>query len=185
LSRLDGSLVCCRVRSRGSAALFAVMLLIATICCQGATKVFTIPNSSMEPTIKEGEKIAADMQPFQPARGDLVIFTNGGIILVKRVIGVAGDVIEGRDFKVFVNGKLLTEPYVQHIAKPPLDLKTLEVFGPTSVPEGKIFVAGDNRDYSFDSRDPRFGLVAISDIKGRPVQIIHSSTSEQVGSKLK
>jgi signal peptidase I len=137
----------------------------------------------MEATIEQGEKIAADMQPFQPARGDLIIFTHEGEMLLKRVIGVAGDVVEGRELQVFVTGKLQKESYVQHTATPPVGQKTLVTFGPTTVPNGKVFVAGDNRDYSFDSRDPRFGLVAVSDIKGRPVQIIQSPSSEREGSK--
>lgn len=138
----------------------------------------------MEPTIRQGEKIAADMQPFQPRHGDLVIFTHDGTMLVKRVIGIAGDVVEGRDLKVFVNGKPLEERYVQHTAKAPLGVQTLETFGPTTVPDGKLFVAGDNRDYSLDSRDPRFGLVATSDIKGKAVQIVESAMPDRRGKNL-
>jgi signal peptidase I len=155
------------------------------MCCQAANKVFATPNSSMEPSIRQGEKIAANMQPFQPSRGDLVIFVHDGQLVVKRVIGVAGDVVEGRDSKVFVNGKPLDEGYVQHTAKRPLGLKTLETFGPTTVPNDKTFVAGDNRDYSFDSRDPRFGLVTTSDIKGKPIQIVESPSPERQGKMLK
>jgi len=83
-----------------------------------------------------------------------------------------------------VNGKLLEEGYVEHIAKPPLDLKTLDTFGPTVVPDGKLFVAGDNRDYSFDSRDPRFGLIDASDVKGKAVQIVHSQIPDRLGKKI-
>jgi len=138
----------------------------------------------MEPTIRQGEKIAADMEPFQPRHRDLVIFVHEQILVVKRVIGIPGDVVEGHDLKVFVNGKLLEEGYVEHIAKPPLDLKTLDTFGPTVVPDGKLFVAGDNRDYSFDSRDPRFGLIDASDVKGKAVQIVHSQIPDRLGKKI-
>jgi signal peptidase I len=138
----------------------------------------------MEPTIMQGEKIAADMEPFQPTHGDLVIFAHEAILVVKRVIGIPGDVVEGHDLKVFVNGKLLKEEYVEHTAKPPLGRKTLETFGPILVPDGKLFVAGDNRDYSLDSRDPRFGLVEVSDVKGKAVQIVQSPTPERFGKKI-
>jgi signal peptidase I len=138
----------------------------------------------MEPTIRQGEKIAADLEPFQPTHGDLVIFVHEQILVVKRVIGIPGDVVEGHDLKVCVNGKLLEEEYVEHIAKPPLGLKTLDTFGPTVVPDGKLFVAGDNRDYSFDSRDPRFGLVDASDVKGKAVQIVQSQITDRLGKKI-
>ena len=178
-------LLCLAMRSDW-AALSSVVLLLFAISCQATNKVFTVPNISMEPTIRQGEKIAGDMQPFQPTRGDLVIFVHAGASWVKRVIGVAGDVVEGRDFKVFVNGKLLKEGYVQHTAKPPLGpgLQMLETFGPITVPDGKLFVAGDNRDDSLDSRHPQFGLVATSDIKGKAVQIVESPTPERQGKKL-
>jgi signal peptidase I len=61
----------------------------------------------MEPTILSGEKFTAEMKPFQPLRGDLVIFHHEGVLIVKRVIAVGGDVVEGRDLKVLLNGKLL------------------------------------------------------------------------------
>jgi signal peptidase I len=138
----------------------------------------------MEPTIRQGEKIGVDMRTFQPKRGDLVVFVHDGIVLVKRVIGVAGDVVEGRDLKIFVNGKLLQEAYVQHTAKPPLGARTLETFGPTAVANGRLFVAGDNRDFSFDSRDPQFGLVGTSQINGKVLQIVESPIPDRQGRKI-
>jgi signal peptidase I len=138
----------------------------------------------MEPTIRQGEKVAADMQPFQPKHGDLVIFAHDGIFLIKRVIGLSGDVVEGRNSKVFVNGKLREEKYVQHTAQAPLGRRTLEAFGPITVPEGKLFVAGDNRDYSLDSRDPEFGLVGTSEIEGKAIQIVKSSIPDREGKNL-
>lgn len=128
----------------------------------------------------QGEKIAGEMRQFQPSRGDLIILEHEGQLLVKRVIGVTGDTVEGGNLQVFVNGKLLDEPYVEHIGKRPLGLKSLETFGPTQVPAEKLFVAGDNRDYSFDSRDPRFGLISSNDIKGKPVEIVQSANPERV-----
>jgi len=134
----------------------------------------------MEPTILQEEKFSVEMKPFQPLHGDLIIFEHEGLLLVKRAIGVSGDVLEGRNLQVFINGKLLDEPYVQHIGKHPSFLKSLENFGPISIPADKLFVAGDNRDYSFDSRDPRFGLISVSDIKGRPIEILYSPKPERI-----
>jgi signal peptidase I len=166
------------------AKVFLVVLLVCSVSCRATNKIFTVPNSSMEPTIRQGEEIAADTEPFQPKRGDLVIFVHDGILVVKRVIGVPRDVLEGHDLRVFVNDKLLKEEYVEHTAKQPLGFKTLETFGPITVPNGKLFVAGDNRDYSLDSRDPRFGLIDAADVKGKAVQIVQSPSSDRVGKKI-
>ena len=153
-----------------------LVLLMGTISCSRNTKVYTEPNSAMEPTILSGEKFTAEMKPFQPLRGDLVIFHHEGVLIVKRVIAVGGDVVEGRDLQVLLNGKLLNEPYIEHIG---LRLP-LVTFGPVTVPPGSIFVAGDNRDYSFDSRDRRFGLVSIADVKGKPLRIVNSSNPRRI-----
>lgn len=161
-----------------------LLSLVCAISCTGKTKVFSDPNSAMEPTILKDEKFAASMESFQPVRGDLILFEHDGVILLKRVIGKGGDVVEGRGLQVFVNGKAVNEPYVQHLdPRPPetrTDAKSLFYFGPTSVPAGKLFVAGDNRDFSFDSRDPRFGLISESDVKGRPEQIVESPNPQRV-----
>ncbi|HEU5232270.1 MAG TPA: signal peptidase I [Terriglobales bacterium] len=157
-----------------------VMLVLSEVSCSSQTGSFTIPNSAMEPTILQGEKVAAEMRPFQVSRGDLVIFAQEGQLFIKRVIGIGGDTLEGRNLQVFVNGKLLDEPYIEHIGKRPLGLKSLETFGPVTVPAGKLFVAGDNRDYSFDSRDTRFGLISTADVKGKPLEIVQSASPDRV-----
>jgi len=180
LFAFTGSRVIVRIMKAHFLTFIVLVSVVGTISCTGQTKVFTVPNSAMEPTIMEGEKIAADMRPFQPSRGDLIIFEHEGELLVKRVIGVSGDTVEGRNLQIFANGKLLDEPYVKHIGKRPLGLKSLETFGPVTVPAGKLFVAGDNRDYSFDSRDPRFGMISASDVKGRPVEIVQSANPGRV-----
>jgi signal peptidase I len=165
------------------AAPLAFALLLSALGCAG--KVFTDPSSSMEPTLLRGEKFVARMQPFHPARGDLVLFEHDRLLLVKRVIGVAGDTVEGHDLQVFVNGALQHEPYVEHIGPRPLGRKTLETFGPLKIPAGQLFVMGDNRDYSRDSRDPRFGLIAVSDVKGKPLEIVQSPDSRRLHTKLR
>ena len=65
-------------------------VIIAFVGCKAQTKVYTTPNSSMEPTLLQGEKFTAEIQPFQPSRGDLVIFRHEGILLVKRALGISG-----------------------------------------------------------------------------------------------
>lgn len=158
-------------------ALFAAV----AVSCSGQ-KTFTLPNTAMEPTIIKGEKFTVEMKPFQPSRGDLVVFEHGGLLNVKRVIAVAGDTIQGRDDQIVVNGSLLNERYIEHVGPPHGPLAT---FGPVTIPAGKMFVAGDNRDYSLDSRTPEFGLIAVGDIKGRPVEVVHSSNTERVHKPLR
>ena len=152
------------------------LLAAGAVSCSGQ-KTFTLPNTAMEPTIIKGEKFTVEMKPFQPSRGDLVVFEHDRILRVKRVIAVAGDTIKGRDNQILVNGSLLNEPYIEHVGPPHGPLAT---FGPVTVPAGRVFVAGDNRDYSLDNRTPAFGLVAAGDIKGKPVEIVQSSNAERV-----
>jgi signal peptidase I len=157
------------------AALISALLLFCALSCSGQ-KAFTIPNTSMEPTLRKSEKFTVEMGPFQPSRGDLILFEHGGLTLVKRVIAIGGDTIEGRNNEVLLNGSALKEPYVQHTGPD----SPLSTFGPQRVPVGKVFVAGDNRDYSLDSRTASFGLVAISDIKGKPVEIVDSDDPKRI-----
>jgi len=163
----------------------SIVLLSLAVSCTARKKAFTLSNSAMEPTIMQGETFAVEMMPFQPTGGDLIIFEHEDELLVKRVIAMSGDTVQGRNLQVFVNGKLLDEPYVEHVGRRPLDIKTLEAFGPISVPAGMLFVAGDNRDFSFDSRDPRFGLVPATDVKGRPLEILKSPNPQRVHKTLR
>jgi len=165
---------------RGTIQLLTLML--ALVSCTAQTKVFTSPNSAMEPTILEGEKFTAEMQPFRPSRGDLVIVSHEGVLLIKCVIGISGDIVEGHNAEVFVNGTALHEPYIQHIGKP---VGSMDKFGPTKVPPGELFVMGDNRDYSLDSRDSRFGMVSLSDVKGRPGKVVVSPDPKRLNMTLR
>lgn len=104
-----------------------------------------------------------------PSRGDIILFKRPDYILTKRVIAVAGDTIEGRRGLIFLNGKQLDEFYVEHInLEPEISLNN---FGQVTVPPGKLFVMGDNRDNSLDSRTPEFGLVDVSTVVGKALYI--------------
>jgi signal peptidase I len=168
----------------------AAFILIASssISSIGQRREFSLPNSSMEPTILVGEKFTANMNKetlTNIRRGDLVIISQGGTLVVKRIIAIAGDRIEGKNLKVFLNGKLLSEKYIQHVESPPLEPKTLETFGPIAVKSNQFFVMGDNRDVSFDSRDPAFGIVSFSQLRGRPATVISSPRSNRVGKTIR
>lgn len=113
-------------------------------------EVFFIPSGSMSPTLEAGDRVLVDkLTPrfFEPRRGDLVAFENeAGGFQIKRVTGLSGDAVEIRDGVLHVGGEPRREPYVDYI------LNDSNFYGPEQVPEGHVFVLGDNRANSRDSR---------------------------------
>jgi signal peptidase I len=126
---------------------------------------------SMEPTISVGDKFVTDTHYYrnQPERrGDLVLLRRKDLLTVKRIIAIAGDSIQGTDRQIFLNGQKQDEPYVNHEFARGISPQ-LDNFGPVTVPAGKYFLMGDNRDVSLDSRTPSFGCVDASAIVGKPL----------------
>lgn len=153
----------------------------------GGFRGFTIPSTSMEPTIMSGDVILADMRYYQdrnPSEDNLILFrspTTQGLILLKRVIGTGGDTIRSEGGQIYLNGKPLDEPYVEHIGGAPDEMMD---FGPIAVPPRKLFVMGDNRDVSLDSRAAEFGLIDESAVMGRALYIFRSP-HDRTGESLK
>jgi len=140
---------------------------------------FEIPSTGMEPTIRKGDRIVADMHYYRsraPNRGDTILFKRENIFYVKRVIAAGGDSVEGRNQVIYVNGKKLYESYVEHIGDAP---EWANTFGPVSVPTGKFFVMGDNRDYSLDSRSEDYGFVDQPSTVGKPLYVFESDRAGQ------
>jgi signal peptidase I len=162
---------------------FSFLLASATfqICLHASgLRPFSIPSSSMSPTLVPGDSLIADMQRFKnhaPTRGEAILFSHGtDLVLVKRVIAIGGDSIAGKDGNIFVNGKLLNEPYAHHQTEVPVDFEQNN-FGPILVPADQLFVMGDNRDLSLDSRMAEFTPpVRVSDVVGAPLYIYKSKT---------
>lgn len=153
---------------KGSVNLLLVCSLAALCGCNhiGPLHGFTSESSSMEPTIRKGDKVLADYSYFanRPIRdGDVIIFRHGEFTLVKRVTALGGETIEGKDGVFFRNAQKLDEPYVRHSDIPRPELHN---FASRVVPQGEVFVTGDNRDESLDSRVPEFGIVKVSDVLG-------------------
>lgn len=156
-------------------------------------QAYKIPSGSMIPTLLIGDHLLANkfiygpQIPFinrrlfdlaKPQRGDIVIFPSPedpSKDLIKRVVAVGGDMIEERDKQIFINGKPMDELYAQHTDTSLLDLR--DNFRPYLVPKGKIFVMGDNRDQSYDSRF--WGCVDTKDIKGKAFILYWSWDSER------
>lgn len=109
-------------------------------------RFFAVPSHSMEPTLYEGDYLLT-LNATEYQRGDIVVLedpTDEGGNLVKRVVGIGGDTVAVQAGALFINGKYASEPYI-------LEPMVYEVFPPIEVPDGHVFVLGDNRNDSEDS----------------------------------
>jgi len=169
----------------GTALIFA--LIIRTYIVQA----FKIPSGSMIPTLLVGDHILVNKfiygtsLPFndkkilvltQPKKGDIVVFKYPEDLdkdFIKRVVGVGGDIVDEKNKVIFVNGKPVSEIYTQHTDKVSINRDDpRDNFGPYLVPDGKLFVMGDNRDQSYDSR--YWGYVDLKLVKGKAMIIYWS-----------
>lgn len=138
----------------------AVSVLIATLLLP----VLEIYGNSMSPTL-ESKDIVVSVKTSELKQGDICCLYYNNHILVKRVIGVPGDVIVmDDDGNVYVNGTLLEEPYLKEKALGECDIEF-----PFTVPEQTVFVLGDNRSTSVDSRNSLIGCVSLDEIVGKIV----------------
>jgi signal peptidase I len=139
-------------------------------------RIFSEPSSAMAPTVQQNDRFMADMRGYQYVqikRGSVVLLQRPDhVILMKRVIAVGGDTVLIRGNKVILNGKELIEPYAKFQGNTPESMKN---FGPVQIPQNRLFVMGDNRDQSSDSRSPEFGLIDESSIIAKPLYLITRS----------
>ncbi len=195
------------------------VLLLLTVVRSAVADWNDVPSGSMNPSILEGDRVFINKLAYSvrfpmtrwhlaefegPQRGDVVVFISphDGKRLVKRVIGVAGDRVELRSNRLWLNGEPLAYelatasarheiaptmppawpvaverlPGHAHPAMGKPDVNARRSFGPTEVPEGQVFVMGDSRDDSFDSR--YFGTVERSRILGEATHVAMSFDPE-------
>ncbi|MFO7964700.1 MAG: signal peptidase I [Desulfobacterales bacterium] len=176
-----------------------IAVIIALFIRTFVVQAFKIPSGSMKQTLLIGDHILVNKfiygvkLPFNnmtvipgkaPQRGDVVVFQfpeDKQKDFIKRVIGTPGDVIEIRDKVVYVNGKRLNHDFGIH-SDPhvfPAGMQPRDNFGPVKVPDNALFVMGDNRDQSYDSRF--WGFVDMDAVKGEAFIIYWSWDSKDFG----
>jgi signal peptidase I len=186
--------------------LILMALVLAILIKTFLVQAFYIPSPSMDPTLQRNDRVLVSKIPYylgEPARGDVIVFSEpdpkrqpdrgavGGALhwlwekigvqqpdhedYIKRVIGLPGDTVVAKNNKVYVNGERLDEPYVHQPTQWPSGV------GKVEVPEGMLFVMGDNRSNSLDSRyglgvrDPEqggVGFVPIDSVIGKAFVIV-------------
>ncbi len=149
------------------AILMAVVLMFLVLVF--AVRMVNVNGVSMEPTLYEGDQLIVLSAAYKPQHGDIVVVSGENTVgtpIVKRVIGLGGDEVD-IDFEtgeVSVNGEVLQEDYVSA----PTTL-AYDVQFPVTVPNGYLFLLGDNRPQSKDSRDSEIGFVDERDLLGEVV----------------
>jgi signal peptidase I len=181
-----------------------IAVILALFIRTFVVQAFKIPTGSMENNLLIGDHLLVNKFMFAPSlssferallperpvrRGDVIVFKYPGNRerdFIKRVIGLPGETLEVRNKRVYINGKMLDEPFVHFIEPPQSPSAYAEVtssdlrerYGPITIPAGKFFMMGDNRDNSEDSR--YWGLLSQEDVKGQAAMIYWSyeSTTE-------
>ncbi len=149
-------------------------LLICVLVFVFVLRIMDVHGTSMFPTLNNGDKVLVSDLFYEPARGDIVVFKKDSYddnkALVKRVVAVAGDVVN-IDFEkgvVYVNGEALEEDYIDVLTTTKIDF-----IGPQTVPDNCLFVMGDNRNASTDSRDKRIGMVDKRLVIGKVLLVVY------------
>ncbi len=174
-----------------------IAILLALVIRTFIVQAFKIPSGSMLPTLQIGDHILVSKfiygvkMPFtgstlipisDPKPNDIVVFQfpkNPELDYIKRVIAVGGDIVEIKDKKISINGKPFTDTHgvYQDNLILPAAAAPRDNFGPTTVPAGKLFVMGDNRDNSFDGRF--WGFVDLKAVRGKAWAIYWSWDVQQ------
>lgn len=146
----------------------AIAFLLATGIRTFIVQPYVVPTGSMIPTIELQDRVIANKFIYrfkEPAPGDIVVLddpTGNVQTLIKRVIATEGQTVDLRDGQVVVDGVVLDEPYTHGLPSEPMSLQM-----PYTVPPDSVWVMGDNRTNSADSRV--FGAVSLSEIKGKAI----------------
>ncbi|MCJ7663788.1 MAG: signal peptidase I [Desulfobacterales bacterium] len=165
---------------REYAETLVIALVIALFVRSFVVQAFKIPSSSMEPTLLVGDHILVNKFTYgiripvigkkvfsfsKPRRGDVIVFifpNDRSKDYIKRVIGLSGEKVEIRERKIYINDRLIEDPWGVFSS---WGLSARDTYGPKMVPPNSLFVMGDNRDNSEDSR--YWGYVPLDDVLGK------------------
>jgi signal peptidase I len=180
--------------------LIIIALILALVIKSFLIQAFFIPSQSMEPTLQVGDRVLVNKLGYrfrEPRRGEVIVFENPQHVeqdrnpvaafwnwvteglgftsdpnkdFIKWLVALPGDTIEVRGGRVFVNGERVREPYLS-------EHRDVSDYGPFTVPEGHLFVMGDNRVNSQDSRSPAVGPVPEENVVGRAFIILWPPSS--------
>lgn len=180
--------------------LIIIALVLALVIKSFLIQAFFIPSQSMEPTLQVGDRVLVNKLVYrfrEPRRGEVIVFENPQHVdqdrnpvaafwhwvteglgftadpnkdFIKRLVAVPGDTVEVKGGRVFVNGERVRESYLN-------EHRDVSDYGPFTVPEGHVFVMGDNRANSQDSRSPSVGPVPEENIVGRAFIILWPPSS--------
>lgn len=168
----------------------AIAVVLALFIRTFVVQAFKIPSGSMKPTLKVGDHILVNKFIYgvkipwvrktlipisEPERGDVIVFiypVNESKDFIKRVIGLPGEQIEIKGKKIYINGKLYKDPYGYYGSENSPSSLSKSHFGPVTVPEDHLFVMGDNRNQSYDSRF--WGFVPYGYVRGEAFLIYWS-----------
>lgn len=164
-----------------------IAVLLALVIRTFVVQAFKIPSGSMLPTLQIGDHILVNkfIYHFRPIqRGDIIVFKfpqDESRDFIKRVVGLPGETLEVRGKQVLINGKPLSEPYA--VFSPEAGFTRpgeREQLGPVAIPPDRLFMMGDNRDHSMDSR--YWGLLETAKVKGRAFLVYFSVRSDEIPS---
>jgi signal peptidase I len=163
-----------------------IAIILALVIRTFVVQAFKIPSGSMEDTLLIGDHILVNKLAYgvqfplvdskfrplglvgEPERGDIIVFPfprDPSRDFIKRVVALPGERVEVRHHRAYINGEPLKEPYVRLDERAAMHPSRYSHWGPEVVPAGKLFVMGDNRDNSADSRD--WGFLNSEQVKGR------------------
>lgn len=149
----------------------ALLLIICSMLLSGCKDLVRIQGHSMEPTLHTDDIVRTVPydSPEDVTRFDIIILNSPtiGYLTAKRVIGLPGDQLEIRDGVVYLNSERQNEPYVAS------ENRMNEDYGPVTVPDGHIFVLGDNRSNSRDSRDKAFGMIPFDLVVSKVTEFVN------------